>query len=195
MNSHAAESVAHAPAAMRTGIRVKPRYGRMARWTTVTTTRRPCHPPWVTPNERAQLLITAADQYVAEVSSAYDEVIEQVIARVADTGSLGKLDLGALSAWKRLRADTPWMARLMSCPEHEVRQQTQRAVTAALDESRTVPEAAAAARSALTALPGFNNGDAMASVVCFVAAPLRLAVYDSRAHLVLQRHSAGETYR
>lgn len=139
------------------------------------------------PRERVQQLIAAADQHAAEVSSAYDEVVEQVVARVADAGSLGKLDLGALSAWKRVRADTPWMARLMSCPEHKVRQHTERAVTAAQDESRAVPEAAAAARSALIPLPGFGNGDALASVVCFVAAPMRLAVYDSRAHLGLQR--------
>lgn len=139
------------------------------------------------PRARVQRLIAAADLYAAVVSSAYDEVVEQVVARVADAGSLGKLDLGALSAWKRLRADTPWMARLMSCPEHEVRQHTHRAVAAAQDESRTVPEAAAAARSALTPLPGFSNGDALASVVCFVAAPMRLAVYDGRAHSGLQR--------
>ncbi|MDG4761403.1 hypothetical protein [Micromonospora sp. WMMD710] len=129
----------------------------------------------------------AAELYAIEVSTAYDEVVEQVIARVADAGSLGKLDLGALSAWKRLRADTPWMARLMSRPEQEIRQHTERAVTAAQDESRTVAEAAVAARSALTPLPGFSNGDALASVVCFVAAPTRLAVYDSRAHSGLQQ--------
>ncbi|WP_326550817.1 hypothetical protein [Micromonospora sp. NBC_01813] len=134
-----------------------------------------------------QRLVTAADLYAAEVSDAYDEVIEQVVARVADAGSLGKLDLGALSAWKRLRADTPWMAQLMSCPEYTVRQHTQRAVAAAQDQSRTVPEAAAAARSALTPLPGFSTGDALASVVCFVAAPKRLAVYDRRAHEGLRR--------
>lgn len=139
------------------------------------------------PRERVQRLITAAELHAIDVSAFYDEVVEQVVARVADAGNLGKLDLGALSAWKRLRADTPWMARLMSCPEQEIRQHTERAVTAARHESRTVPEAAAAARSALTPLPGFSNGDALASVVCFVAAPKRLAVYDSRAHSGLQR--------
>jgi hypothetical protein len=153
----------------------------------VTMTRWLCHPPGVEPRERVQRLIAAADQYAAEVSSAYDEMVEQVVARVADAGSLGKLDLGALSAWKRLRADTPWMARLMSCPEHEVRQHTDRAVIAAQDESRAVPEAAAAARSALTPLPGFSNGGTAPQFVCFVAAPMRLAVYDSRAHSGLQR--------
>lgn len=137
--------------------------------------------------ERVQRLLVAAQLYAAEVSGAYDEVIEQVAARVADAGSLGKLDLGALSAWKRLRADTPWMAQLMSCPEQQVRLHTAHAVAAAQDESTTVSVAAAAARSALTPLPGFAHGDALASVVCFVAAPNRLAVYDRRAHQGLQR--------
>ncbi|RSM64908.1 hypothetical protein DMB66_18420 [Actinoplanes sp. ATCC 53533] len=103
-------------------------------------------------------------------------------ARAAEVGSLGKLDIGALTAWKRLRADTPWMGKLMSCPDREVRLHTEQAVIAARDDSKPVPEAAAAARTALTALPGFAHGDAIASAVCFAAAPLRLAVYDRRAH-------------
>jgi hypothetical protein len=79
------------------------------------------------------------------------------------------------------------MGKLMSRPDHEVRQHTARAVIAARDESKPVPQAAAAARSALTPLPGFAHGDAIASAVCFVAAPLRLAVYDRRAHRGLRR--------
>jgi hypothetical protein len=146
-----------------------------------------CHAARMEPGARVQKLLAAATAYATEVSSAYDEVVEQVAVRVAEAGSLGKLDLGALSAWKRLRADTPWMAQLMSCPDEQVRLHTERAVAAAQDESRPVPVAAAAARSALTPLPGFAHGDAMASVVCFVAAPLRLAVYDRRAHLGLQQ--------
>ncbi len=132
--------------------------------------------------DRVQALIAGANAYAAELSDAYDEVVGQVAARVAEAGSLGKLDVGALTAWKRLRADTPWMGKLMGCPDREVRLHTERAVIAARDESNPVPEAAAAARTALTALPGFAHGDAIASAVCFVAAPLRLAVYDRRAH-------------
>jgi hypothetical protein len=60
----------------------------------------------VEPQKRVERLTAAADLYAAKVSSAYDEVVEQVLARLADAGSLGKLDLGALSAWNRLRADT-----------------------------------------------------------------------------------------
>jgi hypothetical protein len=74
------------------------------------------------------------------------------------------------------------MAQLMSCPDEQVRLHAGRAVAAAQDEW-PVPVAAATAHSALTPLPGFAYGDAMASVVCFVATPTRLAVYDRRAHL------------
>jgi hypothetical protein len=139
------------------------------------------------PHDRVHRLAAAAAQYAAEVSGYYDDVVDQVIARVDDSGSLGKLDLGALSAWKRLRADTPWMARLMSRSDREVREHTQRAVAAARDTAVTASQAAAAARTALTPLPGFTTGDALASVVCFVAAPKRLAVYDRRAHEGLGR--------
>ena len=139
----------------------------------------------MTPEERVQMLLTSAA--ALNVGRAYDEVLEQVSARADTFGSLGKLDLGALTAWKRLRADTPWMAKLMALPDDDVRAHTGRAVTAARDESKSVPEAASAARSALYPLPGFGHGPALASAVCFAAAPHRLAVYDSRAHRGLSR--------
>jgi hypothetical protein len=136
------------------------------------------------PEQRVQQFLPFADR---DRFSAYDEVVEQVSARAAEAGSLGKLDLGALTAWKRLRADTPWMSKLMDTPDSEVRRHTHQAFVAARDESKTVPEAAAAARSALSPLPGFTRGDALASAVCFAVAPHRLAVYDTRAHRGLSR--------
>ncbi|WP_217640611.1 hypothetical protein [Blastococcus tunisiensis] len=50
----------------------------------------------------------------------------------------------------------------------------------------TTPDAASAARSALTALPGFTTGDALASAVIAAAAPRRMAEYDRRAHAALR---------
>lgn len=136
----------------------------------------------VEPDERVQRLLAAASAYAERVSPAYDEVVEQVAARAAAAGNLDKLDLAALTAWKRLRADTPWMAQRMGTADTEVRLHTARAVAAAQDQTTSVPEAAAAARSALIPLPGFSHGDALAAAVCFAAAPYRLAVYDTRAH-------------
>lgn len=43
------------------------------------------------------------------------------------------------------------------------------------------PKAASAGRRALAALPGFKNGDALASALLLAAAPERMAVYDRRA--------------
>ncbi|QNG55262.1 hypothetical protein H6H00_00430 [Pseudonocardia petroleophila] len=127
-------------------------------------------------------LLEADAAYQDSVSTSYDEVVVEVIARVGDVGSVGKLDIAALTTWKRLRADTRWAAELMSWPDAEVRRHTAQAVTFANDASLSVPDAAGQARGALSPLPGFGTGDALASTVCFVAAPDRLAVYDRRAH-------------
>lgn len=83
--------------------------------------------------ERVRLLVEAAAAYQRTVPAAYEEVVEQVAARAAATGSLGKLDLGALVAWKRMRADTPWMTQLMGMPDAHVREHTAAAVAAARD--------------------------------------------------------------
>lgn len=62
-------------------------------------------------NERVKRLLAAAHEYAVTVRAHYDEVVDQVVARAAETGSLGELDLGALTGWKRMRADTLWMAK------------------------------------------------------------------------------------
>lgn len=132
--------------------------------------------------ERVRRLLEADAAYRDSVSTSYDEVIGEVVARVSDVGSVGKFDIAALTTWKRLRADTRWVAELMSWPDDEVRGHTAQAVTFANDPSLAAPEAAGQARGALTPLPGFGTGDALASTVCFVAAPDRLAIYDRREH-------------
>lgn len=136
------------------------------------------------PDERVRLLLDAKRRYDGNGEvSYYDEVVKEVAAGVAGSGSIGKLDIAALIAWKRLRANTGWVKALMSLPDVDVRAQTSSAVYAAQDLTRSLSEAAAGARSALTGLPGMGGGaDAVASTLCFVAAPSRMAVYDSRAH-------------
>jgi hypothetical protein len=150
--------------------------------------RRPrvCDPLPMGPDQRIQLLLAAKSAYDAGVSAYYDEVLYEVVERVTSSGSVGKLDIGALVAWKRLRADTEWVTDLMRLPEATVRTHTARAVDAARDNTSEVHEAASAARSALAGLPGMGVGDAVASTLCFVAAPQRMAVYDSRAHAALR---------
>jgi hypothetical protein len=84
-----------------------------------------------------------------------------------------------LSFWKRMRADTPWVPRLLGLPEAEVRKVTRPAVIAA--RTGDVIEAAGQAREMLRPLPGFGQGTALASALLTAAAPTRLAVYDERA--------------
>jgi hypothetical protein len=124
--------------------------------------------------------------YRANVAPSYDDVLHEVAKRAEETGSLGKLDIGGLLLWKRLRADTPWVARLHSWPEEEVRAVTAAAVRAARDENVPFAAAAAAGRAALTPLPGFDKGDALASAILTAAAPTRMAVYDVRAQRALE---------
>lgn len=115
----------------------------------------------------------------------YDEVLYEVAERIARSGSIGKADIGALLFWKRLQANTPWAARLHLMPDLEVRRVTATAVEAVRDVTLETPEAAREGRSALTALPGFARGDALASALLLAAAPARMAVYDRRAQAAL----------
>jgi hypothetical protein len=132
-------------------------------------------------------LIKARESNPTEV---YDEVFWEVTRRIADAKSVGKADIGSLLFWKRLRADTRWARELNSESDATVRMATADAREAALDSSLSTPEAASAARRALSRLPGFRTGDALASAVITAAAPERMAVYDKRAHDAL-RHVVG----
>ncbi len=61
-----------------------------------------------------------------------------------------------LSFWKRLRADTRWVTKLLQLPDAEVREVTGRAVIAA--RGGDAIKAAGDAREILRALPGFGRG-------------------------------------
>jgi hypothetical protein len=131
----------------------------------------------------AERLIAVRD---AHPPGVYDEAFDEIAERFAKVGSVGKADIGGLLFWKRLRADTPWARALHSVPDHVVRTATAAARTAAHDGARTTVEAAGAARRALSPLPGFVSGDALASAVIAAANPARMAVYDQRADAALR---------
>ena len=90
-----------------------------------------------------------------------------------------------LSFWKRLRADTPWVTKLLQWPDAEVREVTGRAVVAA--RQGDVIKSAGDAREMLRELPGFGQGTALASALLTAAAPGRLAVYDKHARSGLRK--------
>ncbi|MEU1791407.1 hypothetical protein ABZ553_37160 [Streptomyces sparsogenes] len=130
-------------------------------------------------------LVPARASYLADVSPHYDEVFHEVAQRTEHTGSLGKTDIAALVAWKRLSAQTRWVTALMSLPDTHVRAVTERAVTAVRDTALTRSEAARTGRGIIWELPGFRTGDALASAVLTAAAPHRMAVYDRRVQHAL----------
>jgi hypothetical protein len=121
------------------------------------------------------------------VSPYYDETLNTLSAATAVYRSLGKVEIGALVLWKRMPANTAWAARLQALPDGQVRQHTAAAVDAATNPNLSAQEAARAGRTALTPLPGFEVGDALASAVLVAAAPERMAIYDRRAHAALER--------
>lgn len=102
------------------------------------------------PQERIEALLNAFEAYERVVSPSYDEVVLEVAARAKASGSLGKIDIGALTTWRRLRADTPWMSGLMALPDLEMCAHTSRAVGAARDTEMEPAAAAAAARCELS---------------------------------------------
>ncbi|WP_201300198.1 hypothetical protein [Nocardioides sp. AX2bis] len=120
-------------------------------------------------------------------SPFYDEAVDEIASRAQDSGSLGKADIGGLVAWKRLNGSTRWMSEFMATPNDLVRKATLNAREAALNEAVDVPSAARAARSALSPIAGFKTGDALASAVIYALAPCRMAVYDRRAQLGLEK--------
>ncbi|WP_198654545.1 hypothetical protein [Nocardia aurea] len=146
-------------------------------------------------------LVQASAEYDAMGADFYDEIFDQVAARIAESGSVGKLDLAALVTWKRLRADAPWVTALMRLPDQRVRACTCRAVVAVNDPSLSVADAAHLGRQVLLELPGGRGTGAFPSAVLTAAAPQRMAVYDWRARQGLQRlgipfsTKGGSTYR
>jgi hypothetical protein len=137
--------------------------------------------------ETWETLLQAHQGFQFGVSPAYDEVFIEVSERVCDAGSIGKADIGSLLFWKRLRADTRWVRDLMAMRDVQVRLVTTKAVAAVNDASLDVTAAASRGRAALSALPGFARGDALASALLTAAAPERMAVYDRRAQRGLEK--------
>ncbi|MEJ1113263.1 hypothetical protein WBN73_04650 [Paenarthrobacter sp. CCNWLY172] len=137
--------------------------------------------------EGLEKLSVAHKQYTSETSRAYDEVLHHVSDQIRSTGSIGKADMGSLLFWKRLRADSRWVRDLMVLPDKLVREQTVHAVRAVNDRSLSVRDAAVAGRAALSPLPGFKVGDALASALLLAAAPDRMAVYDRRAQTAVEK--------
>lgn len=132
------------------------------------------------------LLETLQTSQRQNTKSAYDEVLREVSARVADRGSIGKSDIGALVVWKRSTATAPWSRNLMNTPDSEVRAITARAYALANDTLKSIPEAGNEARQVLRRVSGLGGRGAIASAVLLAMSPSRMAVWDRRVHKSLK---------
>ena len=126
------------------------------------------------PEERVARLQQGLDEARRTISPHYDDVFREVQQRIAAVGSFGKADIAMLSFWKRLRADTRWVRKLLGLDDAEVRRVASPAVIAVREGDPI--EAAGQAREMLRPLPGFAQGTAFASALLTAAAPTRLAV-------------------
>ena len=144
-----------------------------------------CYQLWMLPKERVAHLEQGLAEARETISPHYDDVFREVQQRISAAGSAGKADIAMLSFWKRLRADTRWVTKLLQLPDAEVREVTRQAVVAA--RRGDAIKAAGDSREILRALPGFGRGTALASALLTAAAPTRLAVYDKRARSGLRK--------
>lgn len=123
----------------------------------------------------------------ARIESTYDQIFDEVAARITAAGEMGKLDVAGIVLWKRLSAATTWALALMEMPERDVRAITACAV-AAVRSASSPTHAAAAGRRELRRLPGCTrNGTPLPSALLCAVDPVRLPVYDQHAGRALQR--------
>jgi hypothetical protein len=102
----------------------------------------------------------------------YDQVLEEVHARVNSAGYATKLDLAAVVAWKHVQT-VEWMRKLLMFTPLGGQHRTR----AAFAPSRTDRERI----DALNGIPGFGSGDASTSALFAAWRPTKFGVYDRRA--------------
>ncbi|HWC23837.1 MAG TPA: hypothetical protein VG502_16195 [Flexivirga sp.] len=139
------------------------------------------------PDNAVDRLVQAREEYDDEVSPAYDDALQVIFDRATSQRCLGKADIGSVVLWKRLNASSRWAKALMVTPDEDVRAATGTALACVTDTSCSIAEGAVNGRRALSAIPAFDRGDALASAVLFVAAPTRMAVYDRRAQSGIEK--------
>jgi hypothetical protein len=130
-------------------------------------------------DEQRVALLNRAMTVVRQFSPDYDDVLREVSARIAASGSVGKGDIATIAFWKRVRT-AAWAESFLSLPEARVREVTGPVVMAAREPD--VISAASKARELLRDLPGFKTGSAMSSAVLTAIRPDGLAVYDRNAN-------------
>jgi len=106
---------------------------------------------------------------LARYPEFYDDVLDEVHARVVERGAATKLDLAALIGWKHVR-NAPWMRDLLMTPGVIVHRASAEAFATGLTDAERV--------GALSPLPGFGAGRAFTSVLLTAWDPSRYGVFD-----------------
>ncbi len=116
-------------------------------------------------------LLAALDSYGSGTGREYDELFYEVHNRISEAGDAGKMDIAAITFWKR-SGQGKWIGDLLRRPEVEVRAATRAGFTAGDDR---------AALTALAELPGFKRQEAIATALLCACDPMRFGVMDRRA--------------
>lgn len=124
-------------------------------------------------------LIAAMDSYPV----LYDEVFFQVNERLKESGEAGKLDIAAITFWKRVRPTRRWVEPLMLKRDVDVRAVTREAFASGRHDR--------AALRALAALPGYGNQGPLATALLCAWDPEHFAVMDVHAHNGLKMLGLG----
>lgn len=119
-----------------------------------------------------QALVHALEVYDTPAGSVYDEILHEVHDRIARAGDAGKVDIAAITFWKRSGQGSKWISALLQRPESEVRAAT-RAAFAADDDGQAL--------AALAVLPGFKQKEAMSTALLCAYDPMNYPVMDRRA--------------
>lgn len=119
---------------------------------------------------------TLRDAY-ARYPTNYDEVLDEVHARLVARGAATKLDLAALVVWKlssRREVDMRWVRKLLEIPEAQVADTTAKALARGLTDRQRV--------DALSKLPGFGSGGPFTSVLLTAWDQSQFGVYDTNVN-------------
>ncbi len=122
-------------------------------------------------DEARHRLIETIDAYDTPTGLIYDEIFHEVHDRIERSGDAGKIDIAAITFWKR-SGQGKWIGRLLQVPETEVRAATRQAFQAKTDQ---------AALEALAVLPGFKQKEAISTALLCAYDPTEYAVLDRRA--------------
>lgn len=135
------------------------------------------------PEELLPRLTSAIEAYDAHPGPVYDEIFHEVNDRIRRSGDAGKMDIAAITVWKR-STQGRWMKGMLRTPEADVRAATRAAFAKAKESDLD-------ALRALAVLPGYEGMGPLATALLCAADPEHFGVMDRRAHKALDLFGLG----